>query len=363
VGINWAIVVAGAIVGFTVGLTGMGGGALMTPILLIFFNITPTAAVTSDLIAAVFMKPVGAGVHVRRRTVRWELVKWLCIGSVPAAFLAVFTMYYAFGDSARLQDATKLFLGATLTLAAGAMIFKAWLQGRRAAEARARGEVPSKGGGHINVRIGLTVLVGVLGGVLVGLTSVGSGSIIIICLMLIYPELRGAELVGTDLAQAIPLVFAAALAHILVGNLEWGLTGALLIGSVPACYLGARVSVRAKDGVIRPALVFVLLASAMKLLDVDTITLAWGMLAFALVAFPIWGAVDAAAHPEPLWDAITQPRRFWIRFMAIGSLFLVGFFGAIFYFWKIRPRLSEATEAAATATAASALVAEPVVTT
>ncbi|MEP7059735.1 MAG: sulfite exporter TauE/SafE family protein, partial [Actinomycetota bacterium] len=219
-GIDWHIILAGSIVGFTVGLTGMGGGALMTPILVIFFRITPTSAVTSDLIAAVFMKPVGGGVHIRRRTVRWELVRWLVLGSVPAAFVAVFAFHFAFNDSIQLEAKTKIFLGWTLTLAAGAMVFKAWLQGRRAAGARARTEVPSKGGGRIDVKVVPTVLIGVLGGVLVGLTSVGSGSIIIVCLMLIYPELRGAELVGTDLVQAVPLVLSAALAHILVGNLE-----------------------------------------------------------------------------------------------------------------------------------------------
>ncbi len=342
--IQWGIVVAGAIVGFTVGLTGMGGGALMTPILLIFFGITPTSAVTSDLIAAMFMKPVGGGVHIRRKTVRWELVKLLCIGSVPSAFLAVFALHFYLGDSDAIQNATKLFLGITLSLAAAAMVFKAWLQGRRAADARAHGRSPSKGGGEIAVKVVPTIAIGVLGGALVGLTSVGSGSIIIVCLMLIYPELRGAELVGTDLVQAIPLVTAAAVAHIIVGNLEWGLTASILIGSVPAVYFGARMSVIARDGVIRPALVFVLLASALKLLNVETNTLGVTLGLFVLVAFPIWAAVDAAGHPEALWDSVRQPRGWWIKIMAIGSVFGIGFFFAIAYFWKVRPKLNHATE-------------------
>ncbi|MEP7060213.1 MAG: hypothetical protein ABI828_05725, partial [Actinomycetota bacterium] len=130
-------------------------------------------------------------------------------------------------------------------------------------------------------------------------------------------------------------------------------TGALLIGSVPACYFGARVSVRAKDGLIRPALVFILLASALKLLDVDTKVLGLGMLAFALVGLAVWGAVDAAAHPKALWQRITRPRIFWIRLMGIGAPFGVGFFAAVVYFWKIRPRLNEATEAAAATVAAA----------
>ena len=130
--IDWAIALASVIVGFTVGLTGMGGGALMTPILLIFFGISPTAAVSSDLVAAMVMKPVGGGVHVRRRTVRWELVRWLCVGSIPAAFAGVLLLHST-GDSATIENTTKIFLGVTLTLAAVAMVFKAWLQGRRSA--------------------------------------------------------------------------------------------------------------------------------------------------------------------------------------------------------------------------------------
>src|SRR5436190_4172174 len=106
---------AGLIVGFVVGMTGMGGGALMTPILVIFFGIQPTTAVSSDLVAAMVMKPVGSGVHIRRRTVQWGLVRWLCIASIPMAFAGVFILH-ALGDSETVQNVTKIFLGVTLTL-------------------------------------------------------------------------------------------------------------------------------------------------------------------------------------------------------------------------------------------------------
>src|SRR5207247_7624630 len=128
--IQFGIVVAAAIVGFTVGLTGMGGGALMTPILLIFFGINPTAAVSSDLVAAMVMKPVGGGVHIRRRTVRWELVRWLCIGSIPAAFGGGMVLKQV-GDAKAIENPPKIFLGVTLALAAGASVFKSWLPARR----------------------------------------------------------------------------------------------------------------------------------------------------------------------------------------------------------------------------------------
>jgi uncharacterized protein len=340
--IDWAIALASLLVGFTVGLTGMGGGALMTPILLIFFGISPTAAVSSDLVAAMVMKPVGGGVHVRRRTVRWELVRWLCVGSIPAAFAGVLLLH-ASGDSATIENTTKLLLGITLTLAAAAMVFKAWLQGRRSALARAGRRVTLATEGKIHVRVPLTILIGAIGGMLVGLTSVGSGSIIIVCLMLTYPELRGAQLVGTDLVQAVPLVSSAALAHILVGDFELGLTASILIGALPAVYVGARLSSKAPDGIIRPALVVVLLASALKLLDVPTGAVGGILLMVVLVGLPIWGAVDGAAHPQHLWDSAGLNRNGWLRWQAFGAPVLLGFPVGVAYFAKARPKLVAAT--------------------
>jgi hypothetical protein len=253
---------------------------------------------------------------------------------------------HATGDSETVESVTKIFLGITLTLAAAAMVFKAWLQAQRSARARAGERVTLATEGTIHVRILLTVVIGMAGGLLVGLTSVGSGSIIIVCLMLTYPELRGAQLVGTDLVQAVPLVASAALAHILVGDFQLSLTTSILIGALPAVYVGARLSSKAPDGVIRPALVFVLLASALKLLDVPTGILGGFLLGVILVGLPIWGAVDAAAHPQPVWDAAGLPRRTWIRWQAYGAPFGVGFAVAVAYFAKTKRKLASIMEAA-----------------
>ena len=326
------------IVGFTVGLTGMGGGALMTPILLIFFGISPTAAVSSDLVAAMVMKPVGGGVHMRRGTVQWGLVKWLCLGSIPAAFAGVLLLH-ASGNSDAVENTTKIFLGVTLTIAALAMVYKAWLQARRSAQARAGLRATLGPTGTLRVRVLLTVTIGAIGGLLVGLTSVGSGSIIIVCLMLTYPELRGGQLVGTDLVQAVPLVASAALAHIIVGDFELGLTASILIGALPAVYVGARLSSKAPDGIIRPMLVFVLLASALKLLGVSTGLLGIILLGVIFIGLAVWGAVDAASHPQSTWDLIARPRRTWIRWQAYGAPFGLGFAVACAYFGKVRPGL------------------------
>lgn len=337
--IDWAIVLASAIVGFTVGLTGMGGGALMTPILVIFFGITPSTAVSSDLVAAMIMKPIGGGVHIRRRTVRWELVKWLCVGSIPAAFVGVFLLQ-ATGNSETVEAVTKTLLGVTLIMAATAMIVKSWLQGKRTARDRAEGRTSSrKPGTPVNVKIPVTIAIGIFGGFLVGLTSVGSGSIIIICLMLVYPELRGAELVGTDLVQAVPLVTSAALAHLLVGDFQLALTVSIIIGAVPAVYIGARASSKAPDGVIRPALVFVLVASALKLLDLPTVLVGELLIVFTLVAFPIWGAFDAASHTPAQWEAAGLDRSAWIKWQAWLAPIGIGFGVAVAYFAKTRRRL------------------------
>jgi uncharacterized membrane protein YfcA len=340
--IDWAIAFASLLVGFTVGLTGMGGGALMTPILLIFFGISPTAAVSSDLVAAMVMKPVGGGVHIRRRTVQWDLVRWLCLGSIPAAFGGVLILN-AIGDQASVQHTTKVFLGVTLAVAAAAMVFRAWLQGRRSAAARAGRRATLGPDASVVLRIPVTIVIGLVGGLLVGLTSVGSGSIVIVCLMLTYPELRGAQLVGTDLVQAIPLVTSAAVAHILVGDFKLGLTASILIGAVPAVYVGARLSSKAPDGLIRPALVIVLLASALKLLDVPTLAVGAILGGIILVGFPIWGAIDGVRHPAHLWDSAGLRRSPWVRWQTFGAPVLVGFGVAIAYFARARPKLVAAT--------------------
>jgi uncharacterized membrane protein YfcA len=254
------LAVAGLGVGIVVGLTGMGGGALMTPILVLVFGVPPIAAVSSDLAASAVMKPFGGWVHATRGTVNWRLVGWLCAGSIPSAFLGVLLLRLL-GDDAAVQHGIKVALGVALLLAAGGMLLKAWVTRRQ------RGDGQSE---PIVVRPIPTLLIGVVGGVIVGMTSVGSGSLIIVALLALYPKLRANDLVGTDLIQAIPLVISAALGHALFGDLKLDIAGAVLIGSIPGVLIGARISSRAPGGIVRAALVIVLLASSLKLLDVPT---------------------------------------------------------------------------------------------
>src|SRR5829696_3104647 len=230
--IDLYVAAAGLFVGFTVGLTGMGGGALMTPLLVLAFNVKPLAAVSSDLVAAVIMKPVGGGVHLRRGTVNFGLVRWLMIGSVPAAFAGVLVLR-ALGDGAVVQARIKQVLGVALLMAASSIAAKGLLQVRALRRATGPGGPDPAPGDPFRLRPLPTVLIGVVGGLVVGMTSVGSGSLMIVLLLLLYPMLRSSELVGTDLVQAVPLVASAAVGHLLFGDFKLDLTLSLLVGSIP----------------------------------------------------------------------------------------------------------------------------------
>ncbi|MFG2960416.1 sulfite exporter TauE/SafE family protein [Streptomyces sp. NPDC048291] len=272
------IVVAGALVGFAVGLTGMGGGALMTPIMVMVFGVNPTAAIGSDLAASVFMKPFGAVVHQRAGTVRWDIVRWLLPTAVPAAFGGVFLLR-ALGDGADLEQRVKYVVGTALLLAVAGMLARMWLDRRRTAADGASGE-----DAHVPVRPVATLLIGLVGGVIVGMTSVGSGSLIIVMLMLAHPRLRANHLVGTDLVQAIPMVAAAALGHLLVGDADLGLAATLLIGAVPGVVLGSLVSSRVSGSAVRWALVVLLTGSGLAMLKASSTVVLLGCLAMALLA-------------------------------------------------------------------------------
>jgi uncharacterized membrane protein YfcA len=286
--VDWTLALGALVVGIVVGLTGMGGGALMTPMLVIFFGVSPLAAVSSDLVASAVMKPVGSVVHLRNGTVRLDLVRWLCIGSVPAAFAGVLVAR-SFGDGATVEDVIQKALGIALIIAATGLFVRSYLRlaeraahrdGRRAADPHRRPE--------IHVRPAPTLVVGAVGGLIVGMTSVGSGSLIIIALMMLYPTLRASELVGTDLVQAVPLVASAAIAHILFGDFRLGLTGAMLVGAIPGAWIGAQLSSRLPGALIRRALGFVLLASALKMLGAGNLITVMVLAGIVVLAPPVW---------------------------------------------------------------------------
>lgn len=263
------LILGGLAVGFVVGLTGMGGGALMTPMLVFFFGVNPLAAVSSDLVTSALMKPFGGAVHLRHGTVNLRLVGWLVLGSVPSAFAGVLVLR-ALGRGNGVDDIVAVALGVALVVAAFALIAKAYVTMSRSARARPD---PAAGGRlvhQIGVRPLPTILIGVLGGLVVGMTSVGSGSLMIVALLIVYPALKASQLVGTDLVQAVPLVASAAVGHLLFGDFRFDVAATLLVGSIPGVILGALASSRAPGGLVRRAIALVLLASGLKLLGVST---------------------------------------------------------------------------------------------
>jgi hypothetical protein len=209
-----------AVVGFLVGMTGLGGGALMTPMLVLIFGIAPSAAISSDLIAALFMKPFGVAIHWKRKTVQSGIVKLLCIGSVPMAFLGTYVMHLM-GNSATAERDLEILLGTALIFGATAMIVRSFLPGRHRQTNK-----------PLVLRKYPTIAIGAVGGFMVGLTSVGAGSMILVLLLMVYPNLKNHQLVGTDLAQSI---FPHAVDH------HWQCAGGhrglahLVKGDVPDC--------------------------------------------------------------------------------------------------------------------------------
>jgi len=298
--VNFTLAFVSFFIGIVVGLTGMGGGALMTPVLVLFFGIQPLAAVSSDLVASAIMKPFGSAVHLRHGTVQLGLVKGLCLGSVPGAFCGVLLLR-ALGSGDQLQSLVKTALGVVLVFAATTLIVKAYLTMVQRVRRRATGErLVQAEGGRVVVKPLPTVIIGAVGGLVVGMTSVGSGSLIIVALILLYPTLQASQLVGTDLVQAVPLVMSAALGHILFGDFKLGLTTSLMLGSVPGVLVGATFSSRAPGGVIRRALALVLLASGLKLLNLSNVALAVVLGIVIVIGPPLWMAARKRNGLPPL---------------------------------------------------------------
>lgn len=272
------LILGSGVVGLLVGMTGMGGGALMTPMLVLLFGVSPTAAISSDLVAALFMKPAGVAIHWRRRTIQSPIVKYLCLGSVPAAFAGTFVMRLL-GQSPTAEKNLEVLLGAALVIGAASMVVR-WILIAHPTSA----EPP-------RVRPLATVGVGVVGGFMVGLTSVGAGSLIIVLLLGLYPSLRNDHLVGTDLAQSIPLTAAATVGALLFGHVTFAVTGSIIIGSVPMVVVGSLISSHPISLRLRPLITGVVLLSGLKYLGLPTTDL-------GVAALPVAAAVTAAVVRE-----------------------------------------------------------------
>ena len=264
--LNPYMILGSAIVGLLVGLTGAGGGALMTPMLILLFGVTPSSAISSDLVAAVLMRPVGAAVHLRKGTVNMRLVGFMVLGSVPMAFLGSYLLHVLGTGGEADQTHVEIALGVALLVGAAAMVIR-YVLDKRSGQQRL-GTITD-----VAVRPQLTIAIGAVGGLIVGLTSVGSGSLMIVLLLFVYPLIGANQLVGTDLTQAVPLTAAAALGALTFGHVEFAVTASVAIGSVPAVLVGSFLSSRAPDKYIRPIITFVIFASGLKYVGVPTTAL------------------------------------------------------------------------------------------
>ncbi|WP_067522555.1 sulfite exporter TauE/SafE family protein [Endozoicomonas ascidiicola] len=249
-------IAAGAGVGFAVGLTGIGGGSLMTPLLLMF-GFPMHIAIGTDLMFAAITKSTGVMVHHRQRSIDWSLVKILCAGSLPAAALTILLLKFFFDKSADYSPILTLCLGIMLTLTAISLLVKPLLKQRQLkAESRLTKKQQQL----------LTFIAGIFLGFLVTLSSVGAGALGTAVIVLLYPLLKPVKVVGSEIAHAIPLALLAGLGHIWLGNVDFTLLGFLLIGSIPAISLGAKLGNKLPDTLMRTVLALILFTLGIKYL-------------------------------------------------------------------------------------------------
>jgi uncharacterized membrane protein YfcA len=249
-------VLSGLFVGVIVGLTGVGGGSLMTPILVLLFGVHPATAVGTDLLYAAATKTVGTAVHGFNGTIVWRLTGLLSIGSAPAAILMVFLLQHVGPFGAGASSLITLLLGCALLLTAVAMMLRTRLQayaGKRKAKIS-----PA-------LRAALTVLTGVALGILVSLSSVGAGALGVTALVLLYPDLPTKQIVGSDIAHAVPLVLVAGFGHWLIGSVDAPMLGLLLVGSIPGVVIGSFAAPRLPELWLRPILAGVLAIVGLRL--------------------------------------------------------------------------------------------------
>ena len=254
--VNLAQTLSGFAVGAIVGLTGVGGGSLMTPLLVLLFGIHPATAVGTDLLYAAITKSGGTFVHARKGSVDWSIVKLLAMGSMPAAVLTLLTAHHFAPDG--LGSASKVItisLGVALLLTAIALVFRSRIQAWAQRHDPDSVHHPWK-----------TVAVGALLGILVTISSVGAGALGVTALFFLYPRLPAIRIVGSDLAHAVPLTLVAGLGHWWLGSVNWSLLGSLLLGSLPGIYLGSHLAVRISDRVLRPILAGMLVLIGAKLI-------------------------------------------------------------------------------------------------
>ncbi len=255
---DWLYTLSGFVVGAIVGLTGVGGGSLMTPLLVLIFGIHPATAVGTDLLYAAITKAGGTSVHARKGHVDWRITGLLAAGSIPASLLTIWALSLLPKQSAAVTHIISLSLGVALVLTACAIVLRQKIQ--RYALAHADDSA------HTRLQAPITVATGVLLGILVTVSSVGAGALGVAVLFFLYPKLPAIRIVGSDLAHAVPLTLIAGLGHWAIGSVDWSLLVSLLLGSLPGIWLGSHASARVPERFLRPLLASMLVLIGGKLI-------------------------------------------------------------------------------------------------
>ncbi len=254
---DWLYTLSGFAVGAIVGLTGVGGGSLMTPLLVLLFGIHPATAVGTDLLYAAITKSGGTVVHSRKGHVDWQIVGRLAAGSIPAAAITILILSQLPKRSAEMTHLISVSLGVALMLTACAIIFR-----KRILEFALKHE-----NSFVQRHIGpVTIAVGAVIGVLVSISSVGAGALGVAALFFLYPHLPAVRIVGSDVVHAVPLTLVAGIGHWWMGSVDWSLLGALLLGSLPGIWVGSHISAKVPDKILRPILASMLVLIGAKLI-------------------------------------------------------------------------------------------------
>jgi uncharacterized protein len=253
---DWMAILSGLGVGIIVGMTGVGGGSLMTPLLLSVFKLNPAVAIGTDLWFAAITKTSGSLAHHQSGHVQWRLTACLLAGSIPASLATIALMHFT-GITKGWASALTFSLGIALLLTAVTVAYReAW----HAVGLRLERWIPD------NRKPALTVICGLILGVLVSLSSIGAGAIGATMIMLLYPRLESHKVVGTDIAHAVPLTLVAGIGHATLGHVDWGLLAWLLMGSVPGIWLGAKLTRRMPEKLVRTLLCISLVTAGLKVI-------------------------------------------------------------------------------------------------
>ncbi len=257
---DFAFIFAGFLVGFIIGLTGVGGGSLMTPILMLCFSIKPIIAVGTDLLYAAITKSGGVFVHNKHSNIEWKIVFLMSLGSIPATLVSILILKHLGTTGIDYERLVTTMLSIALILTSLVLLFKGKLQ------ALSRNEnLDSVRALHHRLRKPMTIAAGALIGTLVAFSSVGAGALGAAILFFLYPRMRAIAIVGTDLAHAVPITAIAGLGHVHLGNVDFILLGNLLVGSLPGIYLGSHIGTQLPEKVIRPLLAGMLLMIGLRL--------------------------------------------------------------------------------------------------